>query len=84
MENIIKIGTVELYESEANKMYEDGMYIVTYSKIYQLMKGGNGYPHVYGREIYHKPGMARRGRFHVFSAADVNDLVGHNLVNVPT
>lgn len=80
MENIIKIGTVELTEAEADRLYEEGKYIVTYSKIYQLHRGGRGYPHVYGQQVYHSKGMTRRGRFHALTGKEVNDLVGYPLV----
>ena len=79
-ESIIKIGSAELYESEAERLYEAGKYIVTYSCIYQLQRGGRAYPHVYGLKIYSCKGMTRRGRFYALSANEVNDLVGQPLV----
>ena len=81
MENIIRIGTVELYESEAKRLYDERKYIVTYSRIYQLNYGGRPYPHVYGHEIYASRGMTRRGRFFALPGAEVNRLVGFPLVN---
>ena len=33
---IVKIGSVELYEDEARKLYEEKKYIVTYGGVYQL------------------------------------------------
>lgn len=83
--NIVKIGPVELYEDEALRLYNEGKYIMTYSKIYQLHFGGKGYPRVYGTVIYNHPcvggiGLARRGRYYKFDAAEVNNVLGFQLI----
>ena len=39
---IVKIGSVELYEDEARKLYEEKKYIVTYGGVYH---GENQYYH---------------------------------------
>lgn len=80
MEKIVKIGSVELYESDALRLYNERKYIVTYSRIYQLQGPTPAYPYVRGLEIYRHAGMTRRGRFHTMNAHDVNDLVGYPLV----
>ena len=47
---IVKIGRVELTEEEAQKIYEEGKYIVAASKIYQIHYSRNaGY---YGSVVY--------------------------------
>lgn len=84
MENIVKIGRVELLESEALKMYQEQKYIVTYSAIFQLFYSVNA--GIYGQKIYQKPtkesvGFTRRGRFYAMDAKAVNHLLGFNLVN---
>ena len=79
-ETIVHIGPVELYASDAEKLCADGKYIVTYSRIYQLFPPTAGYPYVKGQEIYYSRGLAKRGRFHALTAADVNRLVGSPLV----
>lgn len=83
MERIIKIGRVELLESEALKMYNDKKYIITYSKIYQLFYSKNA--GVYGSVIYQMPtkgtgGFTRRGRFFAMDAETVNHLLGFELL----
>ena len=80
MEKIVRIGGVELYESEALKLYQEEKYIVTYSRIYQLFYSA-AQKTVYGQEIYHQKGMTRRGRFYAMDGKSVNDLVGYSLVN---
>jgi len=77
---IIKIGSVELTKEEAEKLYESGKYIVTFSRIYQLHYS-NAQKRVYGTEIYRQQGMARRGRFYAMDAKTVNHLLGFALVN---
>lgn len=81
MENIIKIGSVELYESEVQKLYEAKKYLVCYKKIWQIHYSQNaGY---YGQCVYTetKGNLAKRGRFHTMSASEVNHLLGFNLLN---
>lgn len=80
MEKIIKIGSVELTESEAEKLHTDGKYIVTYSKIYQLF-WSNAQKCVYGNVIYTQKGMTKRGRYFAMTGAAINDLLGFELVN---
>ena len=81
MEKIIKIGNVELYESEAMQYYQENKYIVTYSHIYQLFYSA-AQKTVYGNSIYHCKGMTKRGRFYVFDGKEVNRLVKADLVKV--
>ncbi len=76
---IVKIGTVELTEQEAEKILQSGKYIVTYSRIFQVFHSPNaGY---YGREVYYQPKMARRGRFHVMAGSEINRMLGIQLLN---
>lgn len=83
MEKIVKIGRVELLESDAQKMYEENKYIVTYSAIYQLFYSVNA--GIYGHKIYQVPtkgkgGLTRRGRFYAMDGKTVNHVLGFNLV----
>lgn len=82
MANIIRIGSVELTEEEALRMYEKKLYIVTYSNIFELHYS-DSLKRVCGRQIYHEPGLARRGRFHAISGEAVNRLVRFPLVKLP-
>lgn len=77
--SIIKIGSVELTEMEAERLYEEEKYIVTYSKIYKL-EYSDAQKMVYGREIYNQRGLAKRGRYHTLTAAEVNHLLGFSLL----
>ncbi len=83
LDNIVKIGSVELTADEAYRMYRNDMYLVTYGKIYQLYYNV-GKQRVFGVAIYKQYGLCRRGRFHVLSAEDVNHLVGYELINTKT
>lgn len=78
--NIIKIGSVELTEDEAFKLYEENKYIITYSKIYQLFYS-QAQKRVYGQQIYYSKGMCRKGRFFVYTGEEINHLLGFKLVN---
>lgn len=85
MENIVKIGNVEFSEQVLSDSYNEGrIYVITRSKIYQIMYGGanTGY---YGQMIYQKPvkggiGFTRRGRFFQANGKQLNDFLGFNLV----
>lgn len=76
---IVKIGSVELTEAEAERYYSEGRYIVTYGCIYQLHYS-TAQRKVYGSVIYRQKGMTRRGRFFAMDAETVNHLVGFSLV----
>ena len=79
----VKIGSVNLPEKQAEKLYSEGKYIVTYKKVYQLHYSA-AQKRVYGSAIYThtgNPGLTAKGRFHAMSAQAVNDLVGFDLVN---
>lgn len=85
MNNIIKIGNIELTENEARDFYENGrIYFVTYSKIYYLDYSKNAGFH--GREIYRllKKGehFTKKGRFFAYDAGQINHLLGFHLLNV--
>ena len=77
---VIKIGNVQLTEAEALKIYNNGNYIITYSKIYQLFYSA-AQRTIYGSVIYQQPGLTKRGRYYIFTAAEVNRLLGYQLVN---
>ena len=82
---IVKIGNVELTEAEALRLYEEGRYIVTGRKIYALHYS-NAQRRVYGSVVYQQPKsepmpLIARGRFHALCSADVNRLIGAELLN---
>ena len=74
-----KAGSVELTEKEAFRIYEEKKYIVTSTAIYQ--------PHfsqpqsaVYFSKVFTVKGMARRGRFYTLTAAQINRILGEELL----
>ena len=83
MDEIVKVGTVELYKSEAEKLYHEGKYIVQYNKIFQIMYSiaQNQYG---GYLLYRKPekgmGFTKRGRFVAMTGKQVNEMLGLKLV----
>ena len=77
---IIKIGSAQLTEVETLKIYNENNYIITYSKIYQLHYS-TAQRTIYGSVIFTQPGLTKRGRFYIFTAAEVNNLLGYKLVN---
>lgn len=75
---IIRIGNVELTPEEAQGYYDEGRYIVTYSKIYKLVKTDR-HPEIHGKVIYTSKGMTLRGRYFAMTADTVNHLVGSKI-----
>ena len=79
----IKIGSVELTRTEAEKLCQERKYIAVYRHIYALHYS-TAQQRVYGSQIYYERGalpVTKRGGFFVLSPADVNKLVGTALVN---
>lgn len=74
---IIKIGNVELTEEEAVKLCSEGKFLITYSKIYQLVSDGK---RIHGKVIYTQRGLARRGRYYAFTGKEINHLLKMELV----
>lgn len=73
---IIKIGGVELTEQEAQQLFNDRRFIVTYGKIYDITYRNGSF---HGKEIYKSKGMTRRGRYFALTADQINNLVGFKL-----
>lgn len=76
---IVKIGRVELFEHEAREIYEAGKYILTYSKVYAVDYSA-AQKKFYGRVVLNQGG-ARRGRYHIMTAKELNHLYGHTIFN---
>lgn len=81
--DIVKIGSVELTPAEAVKLYENNKYIVTLHAIYQLF-WSNAQGRVYGSRVWYDKHarLTRPGRFFALSAAEVNNVLGFELLNV--
>jgi len=82
---MVKIGSVELTEREAFRLYEEHKYIVAYKRVFELRYSA-AQGRVYGSQIYEVPyrgqcGLTKRGRFFAMSAKEVNHLLGFRLVN---
>ena len=73
---IVKLaGTVKCTKQEAQKWYEEGKYIVTYSGVHQIFYS-QAQQTYYTHHIIHKKGMVCRGRFFAVTAGRVNKLLG--------
>lgn len=81
---MVKVGTVELSEAEAYRLYSEKKYIVTYSKIYRLRINPAVYDGVYYSQVYSSPykhiHFTQRGRFLALTAEEVNKLLGFRLM----
>lgn len=73
---MIKIGTVELTEEEAQRYYDEGRYLVTYSRIYKIIRKNGTFR---GKEVHAAKGMTMRGRFYAMDAATIRDVFGIEL-----
>ena len=73
---IIKIGSVELFETEARRFFEEGRYLVTYSKIYKIIRKGGRFC---GKVVHTEKGMTRRGRFFAMDATTIYNIFGLHL-----
>lgn len=87
---MVKVGRIELTDAEALGMYFSGKrYIVAYRTVYALEWCANytnpdgSHGGVYGREIYYHYGempLTRRGRWFAHTAAEVNKLIGKDIL----
>ena len=73
MQNIIKIGTVELTPTEAIELHKANKYIVTYSHIYKLIDRAGK---ICGKIIHTSKGMTRRGRFYAMDSETIYNVFG--------
>lgn len=79
--DIVKIGNVEFLPQEAAEMYEKGLFVVAFRRVYQVNYSAaqNRY---YGQEVYcSAEPLTRRGRFFRMTGAAVNHLIGYELLN---
>lgn len=83
MKQVHKIGPVELLKEDVMRLYAEKKYIVTYSKIFQIMPPSKRTPLYHGHLIYTQNGggLTMRGRFHALTGKEVNSLIGYNLLN---
>lgn len=79
---VVKIGNVELFPEEAQEAYERGIYIVAYRRVYQINYSA-AQRRYYGHQVYYSADacpLTRRGRYIAISGAEVNRLIGHDLL----
>lgn len=78
-EQIVKIGNVELYESEVEKLYKEKKYIVSYCGVYQIFYS-NAQKQFYGQKVINQKGIAARGRFYTMTAETINHVLGEKVL----
>lgn len=74
-----KAGRVELTEAEAKKIYEDRKYICTSYGIFQPCYS-QAQNQVYFMKILDYKGYARRGRYYVQTAEQINKVIGREIL----
>ena len=84
MENIIKLAGIEFTKKEVENIYNNNLYIVKYSTIHAVHYSSASQC-FYASLIYKNPeknmGFSQRGRYYLFSAHNVNYLLGFQLLN---
>lgn len=84
MKEACKVGPVELWKEDAEKLLNEGKYILTPSAIYSIQYSPNyDNGNYYGQRIHYKPraGYCRAGRYHALTAKEINDVLGFTLLN---
>lgn len=76
-----KAGTVELNRQEAQEIYEGQRYVVTSTAIWQPFYSQAQDRYYFQRIIDYK-GIARRGRFYVMTAQEINSCIGQEILIV--
>lgn len=74
-----KIGGVELTEKEVAEIYESEKYIVSYSGVYQV-KYSNAQQRYTNFHVIREKGIVSRGRFHVLTGKQINDILGKEIL----
>lgn len=84
MENkVVKIGSVEMYEHEAERCYKEKKLVVAYCSVYEVVKTKYGYK---GKLVYrkkrrpHEVGLTRRGRYFLSDREYVNRLIAPDTI----
>lgn len=79
MENIVKIGNVQLLEKDVEKIYQEGKYICSYTGIFQIFYS-QAQKMYYGQKIIDYKGYAKRGRFFIQTAKQINHVLGKKVL----
>lgn len=76
---IIKAGTTELTEQDAQRIYANKKYIVNYSGVFQPHYSA-AQKQIYFSKVINKKGIARRGRFYEMDAKTINNIIGSDIL----
>ena len=76
---IVKIGNVELTKKEAEKIYQEQKYVCSYVGIFQICYS-QAQKTFYGQKVINYKGYAKRGRFYIQSAKEVNRVLGQKIL----
>lgn len=76
---IVKIGNIEFTREEAERIYQDRKYVCSYVGIYQI-NYSVAQKQFYGQKVINYKGYARRGRFYIHSAKEVNNVLGQKIL----
>lgn len=80
MDKIIKIGNVELTESEVKRIYNEGKYVCSYVGIFQIHYS-NAQQTYYGSKVIDHKGYAGRGRFFIQSVEQINHVLEKEILS---
>lgn len=77
---VVKIGNVSMFKGEAKKIYDDKKYVCSYTGIYQVHYSV-AQKSYYGHKVINYKGYARRGRYYIQSAKEINNVLGKTILN---
>lgn len=81
---VVKIAGIGFLPEEAEMMYQKNLYIVTYRKIFAVCYS-QAQRQYYSHCVYTEPnkgiGLTGRGRYYIYTAKEVNRLLGCELLN---
>ena len=77
---MIKVGSTELSNDEAMRIYADCLYVVNGSGVWQMMYSENA--GFYGIRLVKRRGLTQKGRFYLMRVESVNTLLGRKVIGV--
>lgn len=76
---IVKIGNIEFTREEVERIYKGQKYVCSYSGIFQVFYS-QAQKTFYGQKVINYKGYARRGRFYIQSAKEINHVLGQKVL----
>ena len=76
---IVKAGRTELTITEAKNCYENNLYVCNYSGIFQPFYSVASEQYYFQKVIDYK-GYAKRGRFYIQTAEQINHVLGKKIL----